>query len=425
MGPVPPSNGPDARPGAAPRAASNPRATPRSRCANMRPWRNESTGTTTARAEPPASARTPSWKAPGSPSVSGQRDEGALRRGRPRGLFDGARKVVAMKGKKITELDLGNEEDAAALASVALGPTGNLRPPLRRSARPGSWASTRRATARPSVIPNRASLPRQAAGPHAAASRPAFPRSRDPRRGARSETGSASRGPSRGPSAGLGGRAPNPPRRGSRVGGAGSINTGAPAAAPLSMPPTESDHPPAPEEEARRRPPAVSTPCASDPIPHGIDSWYPVLRGGEAPVLFADTGELRAVQRLARGWEELPAGGRVILQGSLRQRGRADLDDLAAALQRGGQRRALRGVPRSRGAATLLPAGDRAAFRGGAALLHRRGGVRPGSLAGLGILAPSDSRGGTAGRTSPSGPRAAAQPRATTSPSSRSRDPSL
>ncbi len=34
-----------------------------------------------------------------------------------------------MKGKKITELDLGNEEDAAALASVALGPTGNLRAP--------------------------------------------------------------------------------------------------------------------------------------------------------------------------------------------------------------------------------------------------------------------------------------------------------
>ena len=68
-------------------------------------------------------------------------------------LFDGARKVVAMKGKKITELDLGNEEDAAALASVALRPTGNLRAPTARSARPGSWASTRRATARPSGDP--------------------------------------------------------------------------------------------------------------------------------------------------------------------------------------------------------------------------------------------------------------------------------
>lgn len=34
-----------------------------------------------------------------------------------------------MKGKKITELDLKDEEDAAALASVALGPTGNLRAP--------------------------------------------------------------------------------------------------------------------------------------------------------------------------------------------------------------------------------------------------------------------------------------------------------
>ncbi len=125
-----------------------------------------------------------------------------------------------------------------------------------------------------------------------------------------------------------------------------------------------------------------------DPIPHGIDSWYPVLRGGDAPVLFADTGEPRAVQRLARGWAELPEGGRVILQGSLRQRGRADLEDLTAALRRGGSAERFVVCLGPGGAATLLPAADRAAFRGGAALLHRRGGARPGLLAGLGILAP-------------------------------------
>lgn len=35
-----------------------------------------------------------------------------------------------MKGKKITELDMAKDEDAAEqLASVALGPTGNLRAP--------------------------------------------------------------------------------------------------------------------------------------------------------------------------------------------------------------------------------------------------------------------------------------------------------
>lgn len=155
------------------------------------------------------------------------------------------------------------------------------------------------------------------------------------------------------------------------------------------MPPTESDDPPAPEERPGATTAGGLDPMRfRDPIPHGIDSWYPVLRGGEAPVLFADTGELRAVQRLARGWEELPAGGRVILQGSLRQRGRADLDDLAAALQRGGSAERFVVCLGAGGAATLLPAGDRAAFRGGAALLHRRGGVRPGLLAGLGILAP-------------------------------------
>ena len=42
-------------------------------------------------------------------------------------LFAGARKVIAAKGKKVTEIDYAKEPEA--LADVALGPTGNLRAP--------------------------------------------------------------------------------------------------------------------------------------------------------------------------------------------------------------------------------------------------------------------------------------------------------
>lgn len=47
-------------------------------------------------------------------------------------LFAGAKTVIAAKGKKVIRLDLGNDGAAAELASVALGPTGNLRAPSAR-----------------------------------------------------------------------------------------------------------------------------------------------------------------------------------------------------------------------------------------------------------------------------------------------------
>jgi arsenate reductase-like glutaredoxin family protein len=48
-------------------------------------------------------------------------------------LFEGAKKVVAMKGKKVTVLDLGKDPEAMSeLGAVALGPTGNLRAPTLR-----------------------------------------------------------------------------------------------------------------------------------------------------------------------------------------------------------------------------------------------------------------------------------------------------
>jgi arsenate reductase-like glutaredoxin family protein len=43
-------------------------------------------------------------------------------------LFDGARKIVVMKGKKVVTFDPAKDE-AADIAAVALGPTGNLRAP--------------------------------------------------------------------------------------------------------------------------------------------------------------------------------------------------------------------------------------------------------------------------------------------------------
>lgn len=48
-------------------------------------------------------------------------------------LFEGSRRVTAAKGKKVVVLDLAKDPDAhEQLASVVLGPTGNLRAPSAR-----------------------------------------------------------------------------------------------------------------------------------------------------------------------------------------------------------------------------------------------------------------------------------------------------
>ncbi|MFT7075314.1 MAG: hypothetical protein ACJA0P_001317 [Planctomycetota bacterium] len=48
-------------------------------------------------------------------------------------LFAGATTVVAVKGKKITVIEMNKDPDAAALLQAnALGPTGNLRAPTLR-----------------------------------------------------------------------------------------------------------------------------------------------------------------------------------------------------------------------------------------------------------------------------------------------------
>lgn len=49
-------------------------------------------------------------------------------------LFEGASKVIAMKGKKVTEVRFARNDDAVAeVQAVALGPTGNLRAPTIRA----------------------------------------------------------------------------------------------------------------------------------------------------------------------------------------------------------------------------------------------------------------------------------------------------
>ena len=49
-------------------------------------------------------------------------------------LLDGASKLVVAKGKKVESFDLRKDPPSAAeIASVALGPTGNLRAPAIRS----------------------------------------------------------------------------------------------------------------------------------------------------------------------------------------------------------------------------------------------------------------------------------------------------
>jgi hypothetical protein len=49
------------------------------------------------------------------------------------GLFDGARRIVALRGKKVVDLDMKNgAPDREALEKAVLGPRGNLRAPALR-----------------------------------------------------------------------------------------------------------------------------------------------------------------------------------------------------------------------------------------------------------------------------------------------------
>lgn len=125
-----------------------------------------------------------------------------------------------------------------------------------------------------------------------------------------------------------------------------------------------------------------------EPIPYGIGSWYPVLRGGPTPAVFVDAADPRGGARLARVWDALEEGGRVVLQQCPAAGARADLAPLEAQLSGQGSPERFVVFPGTGGSFTLLPTRDSASLRGGMALLPR-GRARGRALwTALGALAP-------------------------------------
>ncbi len=109
----------------------------------------------------------------------------------------------------------------------------------------------------------------------------------------------------------------------------------------------------------------------SSQLPYGIDSWLPVLRGGEAPTLFLDAGDPRSRARLTAAWAELPPGGRIALQSVASPGSRPQLAPLENGLEQDGDVERFIVFPGTGGSFTLLPTQDGAALRGGMALLPR------------------------------------------------------
>ncbi len=107
----------------------------------------------------------------------------------------------------------------------------------------------------------------------------------------------------------------------------------------------------------------------SDPIAYGIDSWYPVLRGGVAPKYFVDANEPNAARQVRRAWESLPDGGRLVVQSTASVGSRPSFSLLEEGLGAGGFAERFVVYPGTGGAFTLLPTSHGSAFRGGMALL--------------------------------------------------------
>lgn len=104
---------------------------------------------------------------------------------------------------------------------------------------------------------------------------------------------------------------------------------------------------------------------------YGIGSWYPVLRGGPAPVDFFDAAEGRDNARLVECWSNLGQGGRVVLQSSASPGSKPSLGRLEETLVGTGQVERFIVFPGTGGSFTLLPTLDGSALRGGMPLLPR------------------------------------------------------
>ncbi|MEM9380077.1 MAG: phosphotransferase [Planctomycetota bacterium] len=104
-------------------------------------------------------------------------------------------------------------------------------------------------------------------------------------------------------------------------------------------------------------------------IAYDLDSWFPVLRGGEAPRELFDAQDPRTATRLLEAWSALEDGGRLVLRSAGTQSSRVDARELETNLEADGEVERFLEFPGPRGSALLLPTADAAAFRGGMVLL--------------------------------------------------------
>lgn len=108
---------------------------------------------------------------------------------------------------------------------------------------------------------------------------------------------------------------------------------------------------------------------AEGALAYGIDSWYPVVRGGPAPVAAIQAADPEAAEKLARTWAGLGEGERLVLLGAAAPGARSPLAGLEAPLSADGAPERFVVFPGTGGSFTLLPTADGAALRGGTALL--------------------------------------------------------
>ncbi|MEM8713050.1 MAG: aminoglycoside phosphotransferase family protein, partial [Planctomycetota bacterium] len=107
----------------------------------------------------------------------------------------------------------------------------------------------------------------------------------------------------------------------------------------------------------------------SSALPYGIDSWYPVLRGGASPSVFIDGRGAQAGAELEAAWDALPEGGRLVVQAVASPGSKPKATDLERSMRAEGTEERFVSFPGTGGSFTLLPARDGAALRGGMPLL--------------------------------------------------------
>lgn len=109
----------------------------------------------------------------------------------------------------------------------------------------------------------------------------------------------------------------------------------------------------------------------NEPIGYGLDSWLPVLRGGEAPARQFDAADPRTPERLKETWGRLPQGGRIVLVAQAGVGSRPDLAQHESQLAQEGHVERFIDFHDAAQDQVLLPIQDGAAFRGGLPLLQR------------------------------------------------------